>query len=234
MSTLTSKLLDNSQLGNEDLTNTENLPWNPLSNQTQTTTNSQMLAREYLWKKLRLANSSTHLITNYETNITFCDYEYEIENRLNTSTLADYIELETIAFKKSQTEFDWINNTNPFERIYNLRDLPKNWDNYGASSFPEEQIERATQVYVQFLLWSFSYPEKLLDIQPFVAPCSDGTILLEWAGNRFPLRQLELYIPRDLKSNLQYLKSSATLEEEAEISENELSILFGWLFEKTR
>lgn len=219
-------LLDNVQLEKPHFTSVN------FSNETIAKfTDSQLFLQHFL-EKLKLINTHNYLVTNYETNIT--SFNSEATNSLNTSTLFNYIQLESISYDINKNEFDWINNINPLDRIYHLRNLPENWDNYGASGFSEEHIERAKKIYLQFIEYSFSLQEQLLDIRPFVAPCSDGSILFEWAGKRFPIRQLEIYIPRDINSNLLYLQSSDNFEDEAEISESCLSILFNWLFGKTR
>ncbi|MEA5470569.1 hypothetical protein [Spirulina sp. 06S082] len=219
-----------------NLTPLPNFSSNFVKNQNETRINetelTELLFKQCILRKLQLSKSQDHLVTNYGTNI--MSSGFETETRLNTSTYSNYMELESVEFRQNQTEFDWSKNTNPFDRISHLRDLQENWDNYGAPSFSEQQINRAIRIYLQFLDYSFSQQDNYLDIRPFVAPSSDGSILLEWGGNRFPIRQLELYIPADLESDLQYLKSSAIDDEEGDINENKLSVLFSWLFTESR
>ena len=71
-----------------------------------------------------------------------------------------------------------------------------------------------------------------LTVEPFVAPCSDGTILFEWAGKRFPSRQLEIYIPVDGVATFEYLKTDGENEEEIEGEFNleQLYSILDWLF----
>jgi len=71
-------------------------------------------------------------------------------------------------------------------RIAEFRHLPQGWDSYGAP-----QIDLATQAVtmrIVKLLW-LSLGTALLE--PFVAPCSDGGILLEW---ELPRREISVTI----------------------------------------
>lgn len=145
------------------------------------------------------------------------------------------------AIKTQPKGFDWINNTDPLERINHLSDLEKNWDGYNAPRFFEVHQSRARTLYYYFALaidklylhtYSMMYKDILnskdFGVKPFVAPCSDGSILFEWSGKRFPDKQLEILIPADENSPLEYLKSSDNFEEEGIIN----NFLFGEQFQK--
>jgi len=85
-----------------------------------------------------------------------------------------------------------------FNKIAAFRHLPQGWDSYRAP-----QIDLATQAVamrIVKLLWQFLgtvLPE------PFVAPCSDGGILLEW---ELPKREISVTIGQG-GTDLEYLVS---------------------------
>jgi|GEM_PF-3262888 len=148
----------------------------------------------------------------------------------NTTGSLNRVQLEFAQGQNRCKEFDWIHNLNPYARLNHLRDLKNNWDGYHAPVFSEEHIQRAIDIYLRFFDYSSTIKNNYSDINPFVAPCSDGSILLEWGGKRFPIRQLEITIPNNSQNLLQYLKTSETLEEENEIKDDSIFILFDWLF----
>ena len=93
-------------------------------------------------------------------------------------------------------------------RIAEFRHLPQGWDSYRAP-----QIDLATQAVTMRiikLLWlslGTALPE------PFVAPCSDGGILLEW---ELPMREISVTIGQG-GTDFEYLiadKATDTIVEE--------------------
>jgi hypothetical protein len=109
--------------------------------------------------------------------------------------------------------------------------LQEGWDGYGAPSFAIAQVKIAlglcTIVYRYYLAHDLSFTES----QPFIAPSSDGSILFEWSGNRFPDKELEISVVySDSDIVFEYLKSSADGEEEDRISFDKVHILLDWLF----
>jgi len=93
-------------------------------------------------------------------------------------------------------------------RIAEFRHLPQGWDSYRAP-----QIDLATQTVAMKiikLLWlslGTALPE------PFVAPCSDGGILLEW---ELPMREISVTIGQG-GTDFEYLiadKATDTIVEE--------------------
>ena len=73
-----------------------------------------------------------------------------------------------------------------FSKIAAFRHLPQDWDSYRAP-----QIELTTQAVAMMiikLLWLSLGPALP---EPFVAPCSDGGILLEW---ELPMREISVTI----------------------------------------
>lgn len=84
-------------------------------------------------------------------------------------------------------------------KIGNIRKLPNNWDSYNAVRISHEAGIRAIQVLFEtFQFISMTSQEQII---PFVAPCPDGGIQLEWEKNR---KELEIMIPpsSDLKMNI--------------------------------
>ncbi len=148
-----------------------------------------------------------------------------------TSSLSHQMPFASKSLKSNSEDFDWINNQNPYDRIVNMRGLPDNWDGYGASKFSYSQIQRCERIYFTFVQYSFRLKDNYYNIQPFVAPCSDGAVLFEWSGTRFPIRQLELTIPADEKKCISFFKSSESYEQEEEVMDTTmLKPLFDWLF----
>jgi hypothetical protein len=132
-------------------------------------------------------------------------------------------------------EFDWINNRNAFQRLTNLADLPDRWDGYDAPKFARSQINRALELFSSIQAYAKKNNSNWELIEPFISPASDGTILFEWAGQRFPDHQLEVYIPRESTDPLEYLQSDLILENdtEGECQAKEISNLLDWLFNST-
>jgi hypothetical protein len=138
-------------------------------------------------------------------------------------------------FQKALPTFDWANNTNAFQRIKAMLSLQAGWDNYSAPAFSLLQVRKAlslcTIVYEYYLTRNL----KFLENQPFIAPGSDGSILFEWSGQRFPIRDLEISVV-DSKPDvlLEYLKSSFEGEEEGQLVFNKVQVhcLLDWLFKQ--
>lgn len=130
----------------------------------------------------------------------------------------------------SQVEFDWAKNTNPFQRIKNLLTFEDNWDGYGAPKFSRIQINRALELYSRIYAYYLSQEINFSQNAPFIAPCSNGSILFEWVGKRFPDKELEIFVPSDLESPLEYLKSAEDIEEEKNFYIDEIVSLLDWLF----
>lgn len=140
------------------------------------------------------------------------------------------------AFQKAPPTFDWANNTNAFQRIKAMLGLQAGWDNYRAPAFALAQIKKAlglcTIVYEYYLTRDFRF----LESQPFIAPGSDGSILFEWSGNRFPIKELEISVVYSASDVVfEYLKSSAEGEEDEgqlALDKVQVHLLLDWLFEQ--
>lgn len=141
----------------------------------------------------------------------------------------DYHQVDYL--NKSHSDFDWRTTLNPFQRIYNLRYLDDNWDGYGASRFSNIVIKRSLELYSAFQNY---IAENRLDFElskPFVAPCSDGSVLFEWAGRNHKSKNLEVYIHED-KSDVEYLQINLVTEDEncGCLPLSQIYSLFDWLF----
>ena len=131
---------------------------------------------------------------------------------------------------RKQEAFEWAKTTDAYQRIIHLSDLEDRWDGYDAPRFSREQIDRALTLYSKIRDYSISRGLSFSRVEPFIAPGSDGTILLEWAGKRFPRRQLEVYVPREAADKFEYLKTGGDTEEESQFNLDGLSTILDWLF----
>jgi len=132
--------------------------------------------------------------------------------------------------RTSQVAFDWARNTNPFQRLKNLLTLEESWDGYGAPRFLRPQAVRAFDLYSNIYNYSLSRRINFSQLFPFIAPCSNGAILFEWAGRRFSHRELEIFVPSAMESPLEFLKCADDLEEEGTFVADEVNTLLDWLF----
>ncbi|MGI2907307.1 hypothetical protein [Tolypothrix sp. VBCCA 56010] len=128
------------------------------------------------------------------------------------------------------TNFDWQKNTNAYQRIIHLSDFEDKWDGYNAPKFSSITINLALTLYSHLRTYCINRGLDFSKVEPFIAPSSDGTILFEWAGKRFPTRQLEIYIPVSGEGTLEYLKTDGESEEEGEFYLEQLYSILDWLF----
>ncbi|MEH1892184.1 MAG: hypothetical protein V7K92_22940 [Nostoc sp.] len=131
---------------------------------------------------------------------------------------------------RKQQVFDWQKNTNAYQRIIHLSDLEDKWDGYDAPKFSKEQIDLALNLYSNLRTYCINRGLDFSKVEPFIAPCSDGMVLFEWAGKRFPVRQLEIYIPVSAEDKLEYLKTEGNSDIEGEFHLEELYSILDWLF----
>jgi hypothetical protein len=129
-----------------------------------------------------------------------------------------------------QTEFDWISNTNAFQRLKHLITLKDNWDGYGATEFNKQHINKALELFAIIKSYFNSKNLSFSHFSPFIAPCSDGAILFEWRGKKFPDRELEIFVTTKLTEPIEYLKSNQDCEEESSFEDIGFVIpLLEWL-----
>jgi hypothetical protein len=135
-----------------------------------------------------------------------------------------------ISLRTSQTEFDWINNTNSFQRLRNLLTLEDDWDTYGAPTFLRPQVVRAFELYSNIYSYYLKKEINFSCLSPFIAPCSNGNILFEWGGGRFSNRELEIFVPSEMEALLEFLKCEYDSEEEGTFVAEDVNVLMDWLF----
>ena len=130
-----------------------------------------------------------------------------------------------------EKSFDWKDNQNAFQRLIHLADLPDKWDGYGAPKFSRHQINRAIEIFQSIQDYSKEFKIGWGKIEPFIAPSSNGSILFDWSGKRFALKNLEIYVPLDTKQSLEYLKTDIGLNHdiEGEFQSSQISDLIDWL-----
>lgn len=143
-----------------------------------------------------------------------------------------YIVQDSLLFidTRKQLDFDWQKNTNAYQRIIHLSDLEHKWDGYDAPKFSKKQIDLALTLYSNLRTYCIYKGLDFSKVEPFIAPCSDGMVLFEWVGKRFPSRQLEIYIPLLEKDTFEYLKTDGKSEEEGEFRLEQLYYILDWLF----
>ncbi|MEI6371724.1 MAG: hypothetical protein WCO49_18765 [Nostocales cyanobacterium ELA608] len=131
---------------------------------------------------------------------------------------------------RKQEEFDWRKNKNAYQRIIHLSDLDDKWDGYNAPQFSKQQVDLSLTLYSNLRSYCIDRNIDFAKIEPFVAPCSDGMILFEWSGKRFPNKQLELYVPISAEHLFEFLKTEGDSEVEGEFNSDELYPILDWLF----
>jgi len=131
---------------------------------------------------------------------------------------------------RKQEKFDWRKNKNAYQRIIHLSDLEDKWDSYNAPKFSKQQIDFALTLYSYLRSYCFARNIDFARTEPFVAPCSDGMILFEWSGKRFPNKQLEIYVPISDKHSCEFLKTEGDSELEGEFHLGEFNLILDWLF----
>lgn len=133
-------------------------------------------------------------------------------------------------YTRKQQAFDWQKNISAYQRIIHLSDLEDKWDGYNAPKFSSNQVNLALTLYSNLQTYSINRGLDFSIVEPFIAPCSDGMVLFEWAGFRFPSRQLEIYIPAPAENALEYLKTDGKFQEEGEFYLVKLYSILNWLF----
>lgn len=131
---------------------------------------------------------------------------------------------------RQQEPFDWVRTISAYQRITHLAKLEDKWDGYNAPKFTKAQIEQALNLYSTIITYSINRGLSRSKVEPFIAPASDGTILFEWAGKRFPVRQLEIYVSSETVPNFEYFKIEGDFEEENQLNLDRLYLILDWLF----
>ena len=177
-----------------------------------------------------VGNITTSNPSSYSRDVAVNSLSGQYQTKFESSNTDRSQLLHPTSLKTSQAEFDWVGNRNAFQRLRNLLTLEKNWDNYGAPPFLRPQVARAFELYSDIYSYYLSKEMNFSPFAPFIAPCSNGAILFEWAGRRFPSRELELFVPSAMEAPLEFLKGEDNLEKEGTFIADEVSGLLNWLF----
>jgi hypothetical protein len=177
-----------------------------------------------------IAANTIALASSYSTDVAANSLSGQYQAKFERSSTGQSQLLHPTSLKTSQAEFDWAGNRNAFQRLRNLLTLEKNWDSYGAQPFLRPQVARAFELYSDIYSYYLSKEMNFSDLAPFIAPCSNGAILFEWAGQRFPSRDLEIFVPSAMEAPLEFLKGADGFEEEGTFITDEVSALLDWIF----
>ena len=112
-------------------------------------------------------------------------------------------------------------------KIKGIMELPSNWDSYGAVQIPYRTIARALEVLIEAHEAQDQIGHELPI--PFIAPCADGSIQLEWENNN---RELEVRLappPEEKIVLLRVLRKEKDLQENTIESPKEITSYLSWL-----
>jgi len=113
-------------------------------------------------------------------------------------------------------------------KIKGIMKLASNWDSYGAVQIPFRTIARALELLVE----AYEAQDQIghEPLIPFIAPCADGSIQLEWENNN---RELEVRVyPVPLEEKiflLRVLKKEKDYHEDTIGSPAEIMPYLSWL-----
>jgi hypothetical protein len=113
-------------------------------------------------------------------------------------------------------------------RIKRVMHLPSNWDSYGAIQVSLRTIARGLEVLVE----AYEVQDQMgyEPLIPFIAPCADGSIQLEWENNN---RELEARVappPEEKIVLLRVSKGGKDYQEEVIESPKEIVHYLPWLW----
>ena len=106
--------------------------------------------------------------------------------------------------------------------------LPSNWDSYGAVQIPFRTIARALELLVEAYIAQDQIGHEPLI--PFIAPCADGSIQLEWENNNRELEARVYPVPLEEKIFLlRVLKKEKDYQEDTIGFTAEIMPYLSWL-----
>ncbi len=151
-------------------------------------------------------------------------FEYTTSSEFKSNSIVD-----------SEKKFDWEQDCNAFQRLRHLAYLPEKWDGYDAPKFSRKQINRALEIFAFIQSYQKRHQLEWQQIEPFIAPGSDGSILFEWAGKRFPQRNMEIYVTKEPNLSIEYLKTDIEMDSDIEekCQMDEINDLLNWLLTST-
>lgn len=124
---------------------------------------------------------------------------------LSTNRLAPSKELQVVLPKMAVHFSDWALAAG---KVLEFRKLAKNWDGYGAEPPSTSACVRALEILSKWEEIARSSGEQLP--APFVAPCGNGNIQLEWSVGR---RTLEIEASSELWGGTSWTASIETEDE---------------------
>ena len=146
-------------------------------------------------------NNNLNLFTS-STGVSSCYYNFAIHSSDDPDLVKKILDIDTEypyhspveIYDKCLNNFDWITVDNPFQRIIHLRNLEDNWDGYGAKKIDNSLIDKCLNFYCQISSFINTRNLDFDKFKPFIAPASNSSVLFEWAGKRFPNKNLEIYV----------------------------------------
>lgn len=178
---------------------------------------------------MTITNSSNLSLDNSIN--TLSDYDAVVQKIVKQSKDTNLLVQNFDLLSISESEFDWVANTNAFQRLRHLAELPDKWDGYNAPAFSRRQVNRAFGIFASIQSYQTTYSTDWQQLEPFIAPGADGSILFEWAGKRFPDKNLEIYVTQQPNSSIEYLQTDIVkgIEIEGECQTTEITELLTWL-----
>lgn len=115
-----------------------------------------------------------------------------------------------------------------WEKIKRIMKLPENWDSYGAVPIPHRTVARTLELLIE----AYGAQKQIgyKPIIPFIAPCADGSIQLEWENNNKELEARVGSLPLQEKILLlRVLKNEKHYQEDTIESPTEIRHFLLWL-----
>ena len=175
-----------------------------------------------LQNNLDRENSNLENYSYFGTKV-ICSQKDDLKKMQRNTWVPNYIEIKNN--EDVQAVLRPINN-----RIRSFLKLKNNWDTYGALPFSPEVISKAI-IFFSDIFYCFYAKDKRNVPLPFIAPCSNGSIDIEWYTTQ---KEIHFEIPSDNQRDIEYLKItkkiSGDFEEEGFSDLNNLiELITEWL-----
>jgi len=112
-------------------------------------------------------------------------------------------------------------------RLKKMMKLPSNWDSFDAEPISPQTVAKTMELLIE--VFEMEYRLGYERIIPFVAPCSDGSVQIEWEVGK---KELEVVIPSSENEKISLLQVSGQGKEFKESTINspeEISEYLSWL-----
>lgn len=112
-------------------------------------------------------------------------------------------------------------------RLKEIMKLPSNWDSFDAEPISPQTVAKTIELLIE--VFEMEYRLGYERIIPFVAPCSDGSVQIEWEVGK---KELEVVIPSSENEKISLLQVSGEGKEFKESTINspeEISEYLSWL-----